>query len=301
MQDPRLSNITLGWMVSELEAKKLLTFNKDYLLNTESISTASQSSTPWASRGGQNDEEFVSKSKGLMRLFSWLGDAITNKVLWKLIEGLKWVVVHILYLIPDDSGRRMSGVRIPREYVPIKNFKRDPKHKGDFETWEHLHDSINDRLLGLESDPPIEHPNTDPHTRLWPCKALKGTKKIDDNWAKPIDYGNYWHNLACWMRRWFGKGKKEFEEVVNIEVLKDEAHEIEQLFKNRMRFNQRCKEPWLGELHIHCIRLSRLQLIVNRSQDSCREDGCGADCRAATAVLVRRLRRRLISGIKFGA
>jgi hypothetical protein len=92
--------------------------------------------------------------------------------------------------------------------------------------------------------------------------------------------------LLVQFRRWFGK-ENGFENAVSIEVLKDEAHEFEQSLKNRMRFNKRCKGPWLGKSHIHFIRLSRLQLIVNRSQGSCRDEGCEAHSRPATVVLVR--------------
>lgn len=118
---------------------------------------------------------------------------------------------------------------------------------------------INDSILGLESDNPSN--DSKAHLVKLPCNALKGVMKKGDTWEKPIDYRNYWHKMRHLMRHWFGKGKKP-EEVLPIDVLKDETHEIEQLFQNRMRFNGRCTTPWLGELHIQ--RVTRLELIANR-------------------------------------
>jgi len=168
-----------------------------------------------------------------------IGYGLTDYIGWGFLEGLKWVVVHFLYLLPGDTGRIMSGVRIPGEYVPIHDSKRDPGAKDQFLTMEYLHESINDRLLDLKTDiPESEIPESEPKQK-WPCNALKGVTKKDNIWEKPVDYRNIWHSMGRWV------GRKEG--TVPIPVLKDQkVQKIEEIFKNRMRFEV-CTKPWLGK------------------------------------------------------
>jgi hypothetical protein len=87
MQDSRLSNITLGWLISELETKNLLTFNKNYLVGAEHdpYPISSPHWAPyWATREGENEEVFMSKSKGVPRFFSRIGYGLTDIIGWQL-------------------------------------------------------------------------------------------------------------------------------------------------------------------------------------------------------------------------
>lgn len=253
MQDPRLSNITLGWMIAELEAKNLLAFNKDYLTDRTTASSESKIPTLWATQGGKNEEVFTSQKTGFPRFFAWLG-YFTGKKLFLGVRGIKWIIVHLLYILPGDTGRRMSGLRIPGEYVPIIDFKRVPAFKEQYNTMESLHESINDRILGPDSDNQSEDSGAE--SQKWKCHALKRAVDNGDSWEKPIDYRNYLYKARYWLQRSFGN-ERQPKETVTIGMLQGEpqleVQEIEHLFKNRMRFKGRRKTPWFGKLNAYFL------------------------------------------------
>lgn len=249
MQDPRPSNIALGWMISELEHYNLLAFDRNYLLDPGSTNANTPSSSGWQTMGGANKEEYANQCDNPWhfwhRLSYWLGE-----LGWYGVEALSWTVVHVLYLFPTDWGRRMSGIRTPGEYVRIKNFQRvepDPTKKNEFETCEFLHESVKDRWMGDESPKPEGNGKV---VKKWPCKPLKGFNKGDKEWTKDVNYKDYHHwgdLLAKW---WRGKSKGENEHKlpdVVLPIYDYPSRKIEMLFKNNMRFEERCTKPWLGE------------------------------------------------------
>jgi hypothetical protein len=90
----------------------------------------------------------------------------------------------------------------------------------------------------------------------WPCKPLAGFKKEDKTWTKDVNYKDYHHWTDLVTKRWRGKGK-EVKPLPNVDlpILDSPSRTTEMLFKNRMRFEGRCKKPWLGEYHSSCTRL----------------------------------------------
>jgi hypothetical protein len=240
MQDPRLSNIALGWMISELESKKLLAFDRNYLLelNSNLSNENPQISAPWKTRQGVNNEEYAGQCEIRWHFWHKLFHRF-RQLVREVVQALKWTVVHLLYLLPNDWGRQMSGVRTPREYVRIVNFKRvKPNNEdGDFVTCEYLHDSIKHRWLGAENgNPKVEG------AKKWPCQPLKGFQRDGASWRKNVTYKGCYRWVGYLSNYLHHKGQESKPLV--LEILQNPAHKIEETFKNRMRFEKRCNDPW---------------------------------------------------------
>jgi hypothetical protein len=157
MQDPPLSNIALGWMISGLEFYKLLAFDRNYLLEPGSPDANTQSSAGWNTMIGANDDEYSNQCDNSWHFWHRLSYGL-GYLGWYGVEALGWTVVHLLYLFPTDWGRRLSGIRTPGEYVRINNFQRikpDPSRKDNFVTCESLHESVKDRWMDNKSPKPV--------------------------------------------------------------------------------------------------------------------------------------------------
>lgn len=243
MQDPYLSNIALGWMISELEYYKLLAFDRNYLLKPGSTAANPRSSSLWATLHGANKEKYSNQCHIPWHFWHRLSYWLRN-IAWYGVEGFSWTVVHVLYLFPTDWGRTMSGIRTPGEYVRIENFKRiKPDPNDPYDTCEYLHESVKSRWLDHESGKP-----SDDKAKEWPCKPLKGFKRGDKSWTKDVNNRSYHHWIDLLVDWWHSKGKNDKTSLkVDLPILESPAPEIELCFKNRMRFEGRCTTPWLGK------------------------------------------------------
>jgi hypothetical protein len=253
MQDARLSNIALGWMISELEYYKLLAFDRNYFLESGSPDANTPSSTGWKTMIGLNEDEYSNQCDILWHFWHRLSYGL-GYLGWYGVEALSWTVVHALYLFPTDWGRRMSGIRTPGQYARIENSQRvkpDPSKPDNYLTCESLHESVKDRWMDNKSPKPVGEV-----VNKWPCKPLTGFEKGDKSWTKNVNYRDYHHWMDLFTRWWRGKGKEvKALPDINLPILESPSRTTEMLFKNRMRFEGRCKKPWLGEYHSSCTRL----------------------------------------------
>lgn len=202
MQDPRLSNIALAWMIDRLESNNLLAFNKAYLSDPPPKSTVSSiaansphdssspilDETPWFTSQGPNWDVFSTDSTFIGYCFARLSDIIVRYFFWPLLEFIKFALCTITYPLNPRWSGYWTGRRMPCEYIPVKDNQKLYEEKEAYETCEYLHESIKDRLM-----PPNKQTNMKwlwpysrsghwrwPHAQKewWPCEPLRDWKYV---------------------------------------------------------------------------------------------------------------------------
>jgi hypothetical protein len=185
-QDSRLSNIALGWMISELEQKNLLAFDRNYLIDSDSTA-AKQEPAFWGTYLGPNKDEYSNPCEIPWHFWHKASYNLEHGFL-KCLKGAYWLAAKVTSLVGlTATSRWLSGVRTPGQYIPIVNYKHSPNAKPDFETCEELHESIKDRGLGKGNG--LQKPDG---ACNWPCAALKGFGKEGKFWVKREEFRVLW-------------------------------------------------------------------------------------------------------------
>ncbi|RDW71026.1 hypothetical protein BP6252_07589 [Coleophoma cylindrospora] len=164
-QDPRLSNISLGWMVSQLVEHKLLELDADYLLEADNTDHKISAHRRWATVEGEGGKWWEGQNQierlFLAFVFFWVGLLIDTAQFFGFQQCL--------------------GLRTPGMY-----------HKEGFVTNETIHKSVRDRKLNRANlDRKFYGPFglwkrfSEPR---WACKALRDWKMMDkfDEHGKPV-------------------------------------------------------------------------------------------------------------------
>jgi hypothetical protein len=240
MQDPRFSNVTLAWMIAQLESRKLLAFNKDYLMDnstrtginlplpTGTTALSPPDADPWSTRGKADFDGFSSASEGVF-WYLQLAGYWAGKVGWWLLQLCKSGAVIVLKFHPPWS-QWMTGHRTPGDYRPIEGYTAMKQDRLDlYDSFEEIHESV----LG-RNEP-----------KGWKCPPLKGCKRADG----VSEDGT---RIRMWKKEGnLGQGEVTFWEHPPSEPddsyqVRKLARGIERMFRGQMRFKKNVT-PWLGE------------------------------------------------------
>ncbi|RDW64784.1 hypothetical protein BP6252_10435 [Coleophoma cylindrospora] len=145
--DPRLSNIALGWMVSECEEAGVLTFNASYILRQSNVVFAGK---PWGTALGFAGPWWENLRPAFLQR----------------IVNLVFIIINFLVNLAHRWGQtKIFGLDIGGIRTPGKYYNQD-RHghlfQGNYETCEFLHSSVLDRKLGQYGP------------SAWPCRSLQG-------------------------------------------------------------------------------------------------------------------------------
>lgn len=272
MQDPRLSNITLAWMIDKVESLGLLAFDKSYLLDlgrfenvpANGVTSHTGISThggldhsPWPTSKGPNPDAFSTQSAGSAKFFQRLEDILTSFFLWLLLEACKFSMCVITW--PGSRWSRWwTGRRTPGRYIPIPRPQDDKYSQLAYVTNESLHSSLKDRVM-LPFDHRYWLGDKSGHWRWpygrdgqwrwiwaakgwWPCKPLwdleydKGDDQVESSWTKKRYSGWFNREQDIWANRVGDNNKIEYCKLGEIEIM----------LRDKMRFQPNLK-PWIGK------------------------------------------------------
>ncbi|KAI9665242.1 MAG: hypothetical protein M1829_005780 [Trizodia sp. TS-e1964] len=164
MDDPRLSDIALAWMIAQCSKNSQLSFNDDYLLDPKA---KVDGAWKWPTCKGANS--------------GWLQDP--NKI----TSAPGYAAVGLANLVSQATSVRLPGAyyRLPGRYE-VEHNKADMVKisKDEVDSHEEIHISLLNRSWeGAKKD--------EKDAKYWSCQALKGYLNIKDNGSSPLKFAEF--------------------------------------------------------------------------------------------------------------
>jgi uncharacterized protein (DUF2235 family) len=180
MDDPRLADISLAWMIAQCTKHKQLSFNMEYLLTS---STPTESKAPWATAAGVN---------------SWWGAGapMVGTLVGSLVVKSATAVLSSLSQL-TKTQLPLAYFRTPGKYtVTLKKPLEIGDSKivasmSDVQTHEKLHASITDRVLRGS-------PAKGSTAVSWPCAPYLGKEELVDQFGTPLAEADLLDDELLW-------------------------------------------------------------------------------------------------------